>query len=107
MLLPPPPPPLDNPPCLTGRSLKACGLLWRIDVLGMWRAEPGLYPDLDILCRLSALEAPLVHSVLVEVDRLLIHLPSPSEAIVRALERALSCKPMPILVRVDATVPSV
>jgi hypothetical protein len=101
-LLPPPPPPLDNPPHLSGRTLKACGLMWRVEMLGMWRAEVGLFPDLDILCRLSAIGAPVVHSVLVEVDRALIHLPCPSEAILRALEQVLSCDPMPIVVRVDA-----
>ena len=102
-LLPPPPPQLDNPPHLSGRTVKACGLMWQVEMLGMWRAELGLFPDLDILCRLTAIGAPVVHSVLVEVDRALIHRPSSSEAILRELERVLSCNPMPIVVRVDAS----
>jgi hypothetical protein len=100
-LLPPPPPKLDNPLYLSGRLLKACGLLWRIDMLGLWRSEAGLFPNLDILCRMTAIGSPIVHSVLVEVDRALIHLPNPSEEILRSLERVLTCDPMPIVVRAD------
>jgi hypothetical protein len=102
-LLPPPPPKLDNPPLLSGRLLKARGRVWRVDMLGLWRSEPGLFPDLDILCRMTAIGSPLVHSVLVEVDRTLIHQPNPSEAILRSLEGVLSRDPMPIVVRVDAS----
>jgi hypothetical protein len=104
-LLPPAPPKLDNPPDLSGRLLKTRGRLWRIDMLGLWRSEPGLFPNLDILCRITAIGSPVVHSVLVEVDRALIHLPNPSDEILRSLERALSCDPMPIVVRVKASPP--
>ena len=103
-LLPPDPPHLDNPLHLSGRLLKACGLLWRIDMLGLWRSGPGLFPDLDILCRMTAIDSPAVHSVLVEVDRALNPFAELSGAtILRSLERALLCDPIPIVVRVDAS----
>lgn len=105
MVLPPAPPKLDNPPHLNGRLLQACGRTWRIEMLGMWPATESLFPDLDILCRLTAIGAPWIHSVMLEVDRLFIHMPSPSEAILRSLERAMDCDPMPVLVRVSAAMP--
>jgi hypothetical protein len=101
MLLPPDPPKLDNPPYLDGRVLKARGYTWQIEMLGMWPADEGLFPNLDILCRLRAIEASAIHSVLVEVDRLFLHLPNPSGAIVQALEQKLDRQRLPYAVRVD------
>jgi hypothetical protein len=98
-MLQPPPPHLDHPPILSGRILKACGHLWRVELLGMWPASDDVTPNIDLFCRLSAVSATAVHSVMVEVDRLFFHLMSPSEAILRGLERALDCDPMPCFVR--------
>jgi len=74
-------------------------LLWRIDLLGMWPANDNLMPNIDLFCRMTAVTTATVHSVMVEVDRLYFHLLSPSEAILRALERALECDPMPRFVK--------
>jgi hypothetical protein len=98
-VLQPPPPHLDHPPILSGRILKACGQLWSVELLGMWSASDDLTPNIDLLCRLSAIRCAAVHSVMVEVDRLFFHLASPSEAILRGLERALDCDPMPCFVK--------
>ena len=72
-------------------------------MLGMWPSDEGLYPNLDILCRLRAIGAKDIHSVLVEVDRLFLHLPNSSDAIVRALEQVLNRYRLPYWVRVDVT----
>jgi hypothetical protein len=100
VLLPPDPPKLDNPPYLNGRVVKAKGFTWHIEMLGMWPTDEGLFPNLDILCRLHAIEASAIHSILVEVDRLFLHLPNTSGAIVQALEKKLACR-LPYAVRVD------
>jgi hypothetical protein len=98
-VLQPPLPLLDNPPILSGRVLKACGHQWSIELLGMWPASEEPMPNIDLLCRLSAVSAAAIHSVMVEVDRLYFYLTSPSEAILRGLERAMNCDPMPCFVK--------
>lgn len=100
MLLPPDPPKLDNPPLLNGRLLTAGGFTWHIEMLGMWPADEGLFPNVDVLCRLHAIEASAIHSIMVEVDRFFLHLPNTSGAIVDALERKLGRR-LPYAVRVD------
>jgi hypothetical protein len=99
LMLPPPSPHLDNPPILSGRVLKACGHLWSVELLGMWAASETLMPNIDLFCRLNAVSTGRVHTVMVEVDRLYFHLISPSEAILRSLERAIDCDPMPSFVK--------
>ena len=105
MLLPPPPPQLTNLPRLDGHRLKAYGTTWHIEMLALWRADLGLFPDLDILCRLTTESGRRIHSILVETDRLFLHLPRSNDAIVRAIERALVDRWMPLFVRIDAVAP--
>ena len=101
-MLPPPPPPLANPPELSGRRLDAYGTTWLIEMLGMWKSEPGFFTNVDILCRLTEVSGKRIHSLLVETDRLFFHLPSHNERIVDALESALADRWMPLFVHIEA-----
>ncbi len=100
-LLLPEPPPFCDPPVLTGHLLRADGRTWHIEVLGIWRACEGLFPDLDFLCRLTSVSDAADHSVMFEVDRRFLHMPNAAGAIVKAVERAIGDRRLPVFVRID------
>ena len=102
-VLSPNPTTLGNPPNLSGRRLEVDGCKWHIEQLGVWPSAEGQLPNLDILCRLSTTDGSQIHSVMVEVDPLCMHLPDPPSDIARALERKLHGPALPLFVYLDCT----